>query len=278
MDRRKSIIAALLLLVLSNLIFAQAGIQTAGGRQAGPGLPNPKLAFAGMEKYSANGKHFIRFNLKVLNFAAYPNAMFAAAPGLPACGANANASRTWVDIFDANTGQRIYGFCALGESQDLTDLWFAVEVGKNPPHCVYIVMTDRKFHKKYVSNKVCIPLLGDPPKEGKPDLTVKGFAFGNDAEKSIKVHVRNVGNDLSGNCLLRLTVRKINGVPVGRTTEVKVPMLKKGSDYYLKLQAKHILPNNVALQDTTFRLNVDATAIVAESNETNNEVWHNLNK
>jgi hypothetical protein len=38
----------------------------------------------------------------------------------------------------------------------------------------------------------------------------------------------------------------------------------------------NILPNNVSLKDTTFKLIADATKNVPESNEKNNETWHNL--
>jgi subtilase family serine protease len=33
---------------------------------------------------------------------------------------------------------------------------------------------------------------------------------------------------------------------------------------------------NIALESTTFRLNVDGTEIINELDENNNEVWHNL--
>ena len=108
------------------------------------------------------------------------------------------------------------------------------------------------------------------------DLIIKQFLFPPTNDKALRVHVVNTGQAASGACRLVVTVRKINGVAVGRTTHVNVPALAAGADVWLHIDAKSILPNNVSLQSTTFRLNVDATEIVAESNEANNEVWHNL--
>jgi hypothetical protein len=117
---------------------------------AGP--PQPVLKYLG--QFPDMG--LIHVNLAVTNWQAYPPAMFAPAPNLPPCGINANSSRTWVDIYNAATNLRIYGFCALGAPLDLTRLWFAT-----PPHqkpkAVYIIMTDRLAKQKYKSNKVAIP-------------------------------------------------------------------------------------------------------------------------
>ena len=108
----------------------------------------------------------------------------------------------------------------------------------------------------------------------RPDLRVEQFVFA--GEKVLRVRVANVGSAPSALCLLRLTVRKINGVAVGRTTEVKLPAIAAGKERWVPVNAKDILPNNIALESTTFRLNADATEVVAESKEDNNELWHNL--
>jgi CARDB len=109
-----------------------------------------------------------------------------------------------------------------------------------------------------------------------PDLRIKQYLFSPANDKVMKVHVVNMGNAASGLCILRLTVRKINGVAVGRVKEIKLPPLRPGADKWLIVDAKSILPNNISLESTTFKLNADATEIVAESDETNNELWHNL--
>ncbi len=112
--------------------------------------------------------------------------------------------------------------------------------------------------------------------EAAPDLRISEFVFAPGNEKVVRVHLANAGRAASPLCILRLTVRKINGVPAGRVTEIKLPPLAPGKDKWLVIDASRILPNNVALASTTFKLNADATSIVTESNEANNEVWHNL--
>jgi hypothetical protein len=114
-------------------------------------LPNPVLVLTGTELYQAGGKNFIRYNYRVDNSSAYLDTMFAAAPRLPPCGANANASRTWVNIYDQG-GKRLYGFCALGKAEDLNQLWFGLEEGVLPPSWVYIELNDRATNTRYKSN------------------------------------------------------------------------------------------------------------------------------
>jgi hypothetical protein len=113
-------------------------------------------------------------------------------------------------------------------------------------------------------------------KVAQADLRVEQFLFPPTNEKALRVRVANGGGAASGVCVLRLTVRKINDVAVGRTTEIKLQALGAGKEKWVVIDAKSILPANVALEATTFKLNVDATAVVAESDETNNEAWHNL--
>ena len=113
-------------------------------------------------------------------------------------------------------------------------------------------------------------------KAAKADLRVEQFLFPPTNEKALRVRVANGGGAASNVCVLRLTVRKINDVAVGRTTEIKLQPLGAGKEKWVVIDAKSILPANVALEATTFKLNVDATAVVAESDETNNEAWHNL--
>jgi hypothetical protein len=129
--------------------LAMATISGAGSTQTR--LPNPVLYLTRAEPYVANGQNFMRYRYDVFNKDAYPAAMFAAAPGLPPCGANTNASRTWVDFFDSG-GTRLYGFCALGGPQDLGQIWFALPEGQIPPSYVYVELNDRQTNTKYRSN------------------------------------------------------------------------------------------------------------------------------
>lgn len=138
--------AATLLAGLILMTLAPVGVSTAQRP-----LPNPVLVLTQIEYYETGGKEFTRYRYSVENLASYPNAMFAASPELPPCGANAKASRTWVDLYD-QTGKRLYGFCALGDSNDLGKIWFALERDAVPPSWVYIEMNDRKTATKYKSN------------------------------------------------------------------------------------------------------------------------------
>ena len=113
--------------------------------------PKPILYLISEEPYTANGKNWIRKRYDVFNKSSYPAEMFAAAPGLPPCGANTNSSRTWVDFFDS-TGKRLYGFCALSKPDDLGKIWVAFEEGVIPPSYVYIELNDRQTNTKYKSN------------------------------------------------------------------------------------------------------------------------------
>ena len=129
-----------------------APLAGSAGAQTQPPLPNPILYLTGTEPYTVNGTNFMRYRYDVFNKDAYPAAMFAAAPGLPPCGNNANSSRTWVDFFNGRTNARIYGFCALGQPSNLGSIWFALPEGQLPPSYVYIEMNDRQTNTKYRSN------------------------------------------------------------------------------------------------------------------------------
>ena len=134
-----------LALIIMLLVFSTQGLASA------PVLPNPVLYFTGQEFFETGGKQFIRYTYDVANKDDYPNDLFAASPDLPPCGTNTKAARTWVDIYD-QSGKRLQGFCALGNSSDLGKIWFALEFDKVPPSYVYIEMNDRKTPTKYKSN------------------------------------------------------------------------------------------------------------------------------
>ncbi|MEH2067833.1 MAG: hypothetical protein V7K47_06655 [Nostoc sp.] len=119
-------------------------------------IPQPKLVFLGTEPYTVTGKNFQRYKLAVTNWNAFPENLFTKAPNLPPCGQNNNSSRTWVDIYNGQTNQRIYGFCAFSSPENLNSLWFAVEQGEAPPQSVYIILNDRRSNKEYRSNLVSL--------------------------------------------------------------------------------------------------------------------------
>ena len=124
----------------------------AAGAGSAVAEPNPILYLTSTEFFTTNGQNFIRYNYDVFNKDQYPAAMFAAAPGLPPCGSNTNASRSWVDFYNGRTNQRIYGFCALGSPTNLGRIWFALPEGQVPPSYIYIEINDRQTNTKYRSN------------------------------------------------------------------------------------------------------------------------------
>lgn len=145
----KSILRPTATALLALLIFSALATDTL--RAMPPPLPNPVLIFIGQEPYTANGNNFMRYRYNVVNLAAYPNDLFAAAPALPPCGNNTNSSRTWVDIFDQR-GKRLYGFCNFRKPGDLDSIWFALPEAELPPSWIYIELNDRQTSTKYKSN------------------------------------------------------------------------------------------------------------------------------
>lgn len=138
--------------VILAALFASAFMAFVSPAQAQQPFPNPLLYLTGIEHYSTASGNFVRYRYDVLNKDQYPDALFAAAPHLPPCGTNTNASRTWIDFFDGRTRRRLYGFCALGQASNLGSIWFATPEGTIPPSYVYIEMTDRQTNTKYRSN------------------------------------------------------------------------------------------------------------------------------
>ena len=126
-------------------------VLTTQGVASAPVLPNPILYFLGPEYVEISGKKMVRYHFDVANKDQYPDDMFAKSPGLPPCGADTQAARTWVDLYDL-PGKRLNGFCSLGKSADLNGIWFALEEGEIPPSYIYIELNDRKTATKYKSN------------------------------------------------------------------------------------------------------------------------------
>jgi hypothetical protein len=109
-----------------------------------------------------------------------------------------------------------------------------------------------------------------------PDLIVRGNEFEFVGNKMVNVYVSNNGDAPSKRCILELTVRKIGNAAVGRATKAIIPALQPGKFAKIPVDATAILPAAVNLKDTTFKAVADSTNLNAESNEDNNEKWHNL--
>jgi hypothetical protein len=110
-----------------------------------------------------------------------------------------------------------------------------------------------------------------------PDLKIRQYEFDSYNDKWLRVQVMNSGKAASRPCRLELTVRKIKGSAVNRVAYETIPALEPGKGEWITLNTSGILPAAISLKDTTFRLIADETGIVAESDEDNNETWHNSN-
>lgn len=110
-----------------------------------------------------------------------------------------------------------------------------------------------------------------------PDLIVRGNEFEFSGDKTVNVYVSNNGDVASARCVLELTIRKIGDASVGRVKRAAIPAIQPGKFVKIPVDATSILPANVNLKDTTFKVVADSTNLNAESNEGNNEKWHNLN-
>ena len=109
-----------------------------------------------------------------------------------------------------------------------------------------------------------------------PDLMVRQYQFPPTNNKGLRVFIGNAGKGAAGASVLRLTIRKINGVAVGRTLEKQVDAIAAVQSQWVTIDASSILPQNVSLKQTTFKINLDVGEQVSETNEKNNEKWHNL--
>ena len=108
-----------------------------------------------------------------------------------------------------------------------------------------------------------------------PDLIVRGNEFEFVDDKKVNVYVSNNGDAASITCVLELTVRKIGNASVGRKVKATIPSIPPGKFVKVLVNASGILPASVSLKDTTFKVVADSTNSIAESNENNNEKWHN---
>ena len=128
-------------------------------------FPEPELFFTGKSERTVNGVDFIHYSLAINNKEEYPDYLFAASPGLPPCGLNTSASRTWALIYDENDDY-LYGFCALSAADQLDGLWFAHKKTDPAPGMVNVVLQDRLCNKEYKSAAIAlgeIPVPIDAP-------------------------------------------------------------------------------------------------------------------
>lgn len=115
----------------------------------------PELALVDIESETISDITYTRYSLSIRNHAAYPDALFTAALDLGACGGNPKPSRTWVRVFDEN-GEYLYGFCGLGEANQLDVLGVSVRADRPQPKRLYLTLSDRRCELEIQSNWVDI--------------------------------------------------------------------------------------------------------------------------
>lgn len=134
------------------LVFLFGGSELSAQEQE---QPEPRLTFTRTQDIVSNDTDWTVYFLDVENKADYSAELFAAAPDLPPCGRNQNASRSWVNIY-GQSGKRIYGFCALKSPLELGTLAFQLPKGIHIRE-IYIVIYDRKLNRQYKSQVIELP-------------------------------------------------------------------------------------------------------------------------
>lgn len=125
--------------------------------------------------YSEDSGSGVRNHFEITNYGNYPNSLFVGRPDLPPCGSNASASRTWLEILDKNNNY-IYGFCSIGASIDLRNLWFYRNKNQAPVEAFKIRIRDRSTGIQSESSLISVPHRIAPAYQ--PDLSV-GFRGAN---------------------------------------------------------------------------------------------------
>ena len=173
----------------------------------------PVLGLAGTEEYiDAFGTPYIRYRIPVTNWSAYPSAMFTEqlapqnAEEEAWAGLNPMPCRTWVYIYDSADNSYIYGFIALGQPEDLMDIWFAKLPGVTPPAQVYVRLHDRVTGIDYTSGPLSVYAPAAPVANADSASTAEDTA--------VTVNVTANDTDINGD---PLTVSAIAGGPAHGT-------------------------------------------------------------
>jgi hypothetical protein len=123
-----------------------------------PYLHSPDLFYTGKKEVQrgANGNVYTYYHLSIRNSTSFPVELFTLSPDLPPCGSNLNASRTWVNIYDSETEELLYGYCGFTKPHDALDFQLAVPFGDTDTIEVYVKYIDRKCEMEYASNTLVI--------------------------------------------------------------------------------------------------------------------------
>ena len=129
---------------VSRCLLAMVAVVTfgAGISVVGQKMPRPKLKLESVTDGSGPDSAMKVYKISVENYAEYDDDLFLASPVLPPCGKNANASRTWLTIYN-ELDQRLLGFCMIKAHGELASLIFKIPANQNQPKEIFIDLVDR---------------------------------------------------------------------------------------------------------------------------------------
>ena len=253
---------------------------------AGATPPDPELTFTATDLILQNGVSLVEYKFAVTNHQAFPAAMFVSAPELEPCNGNANASRTRVDIYNADTDALVETFCAISNASSLQTFSVVRARSAAPLPDVYLKLVDRKSGVTYSSPRVTPvpppPLLGDLIVSSGPILTPSQITAGVASIITINWGYTNLNatsafNGVSQNRTYLSTDPVITSSDLlldSFSTSAGAPGLPAG--YSFNVPARTIgIP---AREPGVYYIGVvlDENNVVAESNENNNYVTATL--
>jgi len=121
----------------------------------GQTMPKPKLKLIAVTDGVNNGFAVKVYEIEVVNRADISDEFFIAAPALPPCGTNTNASRTWINLYNEKS-TRMYGWCGVKSNSELASLGFMIPAGEPQPKKIFIDLVDRAEGIVLRSNKITI--------------------------------------------------------------------------------------------------------------------------
>jgi hypothetical protein len=290
--------SCILLIVFFSLALPTLAQRTADRPVGKTEIPDPVLEWKSVNANAkgSDGKPYIEITVGITNYNQFMDVLFARAPELPPCGDNKNASRTWLLVYNAQSKQQIYSYCALGKASDLGTLSFLVAREKLPAE-IYVSLEDRAAKKTYQSNcvntitgKSCNTsatinasniTIGKIDKVNpaqfnvlKPDLIITYIWFSDDnnrltvrlknnckgkvdASFPVNLYVRE-GYDPKSKTVFSQAKTVNTKLPAGFSTDIEfnIAQFSKGSD---------IFANYV------FEILLDSSNLIDESKETNNK-------
>jgi len=127
-----------------------------------PSLPTPILVYQGIEAFEALGQTWNKYLFSVANWSSYPDEMFGRYDTLPPVGRNADASRTFVDFYDADLRMRLSRNAKLSSASDLQSLFIVTLSTVAQPSSLYLLLTDRICTTTYQSENTLLAATSTP--------------------------------------------------------------------------------------------------------------------